>query len=282
MLIRIAFFVASPALMITVLSRTDVSRLFSANLVASVASVVVAATTYIAARPAGLATYVERDRDRHLRRRVRERREPGPADRGVRAGRRVAGRPDAADPAARPAAPRSAGARTSPRRRPTTRRPGVAGSWSILSRIVRNPLTVGSLLGLLLSVFGVPLPPLVTEPLNLIAGMAVPAMLLAYGVSLRLGPLPGAGEPPIQIATIVALKLVVQPLVRLPDRPVRPGPAPVPTVFAVTVIAALPTAQNVFTHAVRYHVGVILARDTIFYSTILSVPVIVALTALLT
>ena len=47
MLIRIAFFVASPALMITVLSRTDVAQLFSANLVASVASVVVAAGTYI-------------------------------------------------------------------------------------------------------------------------------------------------------------------------------------------------------------------------------------------
>ena len=37
--------------------------------------------------------------------------------------------------------------------------------------------------------------------------------------------------------------------------------------LAVTVIGALPTAQNVFTHAVRYDRGVILARDTIFITT---------------
>ena len=114
-----------------------------------------------------------------------------------------------------------------------------------------------------MSILALHLPPLVPEPLNLIAGMAVPAMLLAYGVSLRLGPLPGAGEPPIQIATIVALKLVVQPLAAYLIARYALG-LPEPAVFAVTVIAALPTAQNVFTHAVRYHTGVILARDTIF------------------
>ena len=106
-------------------------------------------------------------------------------------------------------------------------------------------------------------------------------MLLAYGVSLRLGPLPGAGEPPVQIAVIVALKLIVQPLCAYLIARFALGLSGA-EVFAVTVIAALPTAQNVFTHAVRYHVGVILARDTIFYSTILSVPVIFALTAWLT
>ena len=35
------------------------------------------------------------------------------------------------------------------------------------------------------------------------------------------------------------------------------------------MIGALPTAQNVFTHAVRYDRGVILARDTIFITTLL-------------
>ena len=77
-------------------------------------------------------------------------------------------------------------------------------------------------------------------------------MLIAYGVSLRLGPLPGAGEPPVQIATIVALKLVVQPLAAYLIARYALG-LPGPAVFAVTVIAALPTAQNVFTLAVRYH-----------------------------
>jgi len=52
--------------------------------------------------------------------------------------------------------------------------------------------------------------------------------------------------------------------------------------LAVTVIAALPTAQNVFTFAMRYDRGVILSRDTIFVATLLSVPVILIITWLLT
>jgi malonate transporter len=43
-LTRIAYYVASPALMVTVLGGTDMQRLLSANLIASLASVAVAAT----------------------------------------------------------------------------------------------------------------------------------------------------------------------------------------------------------------------------------------------
>ena len=82
----------------------------------------------------------------------------------------------------------------------------------------------------------------------------------------------------MQVGTIVTLKLVVQPscaylvarLLGLDGL----------DVFAATVIAALPTAQNVFTHAVRYNTGVILARDTIFISTLASVPVLIVIAGL--
>jgi malonate transporter and related proteins len=149
-----------------------------------------------------------------------------------------------------------------------------------LTRPLRNPLAVGSLFGLALAVTGITLPVAINAPLTLVGGMAVPSMLLAYGISLRLGPRPGAGEPPIQIATLVSLKLIAQPIVAyligayavgLVDR----------DLLAVTVIAALPTAQNVFTFAMRYNRGVIMARDTIFVATLLSVPVILAITWLL-
>ena len=278
LLIRIAFFVASPALMVTVLSRTDVSRLFSANLVASITSVAVASGVFIL-----LARLV-------WRRSASETVIGTFASAYVNAGN--LGLPIAAyvlgdasliapmlltqlvvlqplglvvlDFTTRPMEGVSRGRRV----------------LSVLSRIVRNPLSVGSLLGVVLSVLGVSLPPPIFEPLQLIGGMAVPAMLIAYGVSLRLGPLPGSGEPAVQIAGIVALKLLLQPAIAyLMAQHVLHLDAH--EVFAVTVIAALPTAQNVFTIAVRYRTGEILARDTIFCSTILSVPVIVALTALL-
>ena len=50
---------------------------------------------------------------------------------------------------------------------------------------------------------------------------------------------------------------------------------------AAVVLAALPTAQVVFVHAVRYGVGVRLVQATTLWSMLLSVPVIVAAGALL-
>jgi predicted permease len=42
----------------------------------------------------------------------------------------------------------------------------------------------------------------------------------------------------------------------------------------VVVMAALPTAQNIFTYSLRYDRGVYLTRDTIFITTLASAPVI--------
>ena len=143
-----------------------------------------------------------------------------------------------------------------------------------------NPLLIGSLIGLLLSVLHVELPASLHNPLALVAGMAVPAMLLAYGVSLRTGPLPGAGEPPVQIAAIVALKLMVQPLAAYLLARYALGLESV-DLLAVTVVAALPTAQNVFMFAVRYDQAEVLARDAIFVTTLGSVPVLLVIAGLL-
>jgi malonate transporter and related proteins len=53
-----------------------------------------------------------------------------------------------------------------------------------------------------------------------------------------------------------------------------------PALLAVTVLAALPTAQNIFVHASRYGRGVVVARDSIFLTTVLSVPVVFLIAAL--
>jgi malonate transporter len=149
-----------------------------------------------------------------------------------------------------------------------------------LSQPFRNPLAVGSLIGLVLALTGIKLPVIINAPLTLVGGIAVPSMLLAYGISLRLGPLPGAGEPRIQIATLATLKLVVQPAVAYLIGAYVVGLTS-HDLLAVSVIAALPTAQNIFTFALRYDRGMILARDMIFVTTVLSVPVILTITWLL-
>jgi predicted permease len=150
-----------------------------------------------------------------------------------------------------------------------------------LTRPLTNPLTVGSLVGLALALTGTSLPAAVTDPLELVGGMAVPSMLIAYGISLRLGPRPGHGTSAAEVGYITLLKLVVQPATAY-------GVArfvldlDATGLFAVTVLAALPTAQNIFVHATRYRRAEVLARDSIFVTTVLSVPAIAVIAALLT
>ncbi len=278
-LTRVAFYLASPALMVTVLGETDVNRLLSANLIASLGSVAVAATFAV------------------LLTRLVWRREAGDTviagfcSAYVNAGN--LGLPIAAYALGDAALiapmllaqmlvlqPAGLAVLDAVTHAPS---PGISRGRLLLSRLtrpLRNPLVVGSLVGLALALTGIKLPVAINAPLTLIGGMAVPCMLLAYGISLRLGPRPGAGEPPIQVATLVSLKLIVQPVAAYLIGAYVAGLVG-PDLLAVTVIAALPTAQNVFTFAMRYNRGVILARDTIFVATLLSVPVILAITWLL-
>lgn len=150
----------------------------------------------------------------------------------------------------------------------------------ILTMPVRNPITVGTLLGLLWSISGWTLPKLIADPVTLVGDMAVPAALLAYGISLRLGPRPLGGVNRGQVTGVALLKLVVQPVAAYAAGRWLFGLSP-HELLTVTVMAALPTAQNIFIYASRYQRSIVLARDAIFVTTVLSVPTILVLTALL-
>jgi malonate transporter and related proteins len=278
-LTRIAYYVASPALMVTVLGNTDVQRLLSANLIASLASVAVAATIAVLLarlvwKRDGGDTVIAAFCSAYV----------NAGNLGLPIAAYALG--DAALVAPMLLAqllvlqPSGLAVLDGITHIPT---PGISRRRLLLIRLarpLRNPLAVGSLVGLALALTGIKLPVAINAPLTLIGGIAVPCMLLAYGTSLRLGPRPGAGEPPIQVGALVLLKLVVQPIAAYLIGAYAVGLAG-HDLLAVTVIAALPTAQNVFTLAMRYERGVILARDTIFVATLLSVPVILAITWLL-
>ncbi len=55
---------------------------------------------------------------------------------------------------------------------------------------LRNPVALGSLAGVAVSAAGVEIPGPVWDPVQLIGNMAVPAVLLAFGISLRGSTLP--------------------------------------------------------------------------------------------
>ncbi len=154
-------------------------------------------------------------------------------------------------------------------------------SWRTALRApFSNPLTLATIAGVALSATGWRLPTYMLAPIDLVGGLAVPAVLLAYGASLRLGPPPGRGTPPAELAFVATLKLAVQPLgAYLAGRALGlEGPA----LLALAVTAALPSAQNIFVHAYRFGRAQLLARNAILVTTIGSLPAITIITLLLT
>ncbi|WP_247046710.1 AEC family transporter [Arthrobacter rhizosphaerae] len=147
--------------------------------------------------------------------------------------------------------------------------------------IVRNPMIVGSGLGLLVAGTGWEVPALVMQPIHLIGGAAIPAMLIAFGMSLN-GSRPLQASAARRLDTLLAsgFKLFVHPLLAylfarfalgLEDH----------ALFAAVVTSALPTAQNVFVAASRYRTGITVAKDTVLITTVVAVPVLIAVAFLL-
>jgi predicted permease len=154
------------------------------------------------------------------------------------------------------------------------------GRLELVLMPLRNPLVLAVLAGLLVSVTGLRLPEVVLMPIDLVAAMAVPVMLVAFGFSLRGAPLPGRGADGGALAHAVVLKVAVAPAIALALGSLvfdLSGTALLGTV----VSAALPTAQNVFVYAMRYGRAVPLVRDTILITTAASVVAIVALVGVL-
>lgn len=147
--------------------------------------------------------------------------------------------------------------------------------------ILRNPMIVGSALGLVVAGTGWQVPPLILQPIHLIGGAAIPAMLMAFGMSLN-------GSRPLQAATArrvdalvaSAFKLIVHPAIAYVFARFALGMEG-HALFAAVVTSALPTAQNVFVAASRYRTGLTVAKDTVLITTVVAVPALVGVAVLL-
>lgn len=157
---------------------------------------------------------------------------------------------------------------------------GRASFVGIVTQPLRNPMLIGGALGALVSALGIELPAPVLAPLEILGGAAVPLMLLAFGISLRGDrPLqPGSGRK--EVALAVVLKSFVLPALvyvlarfafRLDDQ----------LVYACTVMGALPTAQNIYQYALRYDRATVISRDIVLLTTVLSLPVMLVVAAVL-
>jgi len=144
-------------------------------------------------------------------------------------------------------------------------------------RPLGNPIIWASLLGVVLGALGVDLAPWLLEPVRVLGGAAVPVALVVFGLSLQ-GAAAGTRAASKDVALATALKVVVHPAAAYVIGRWALG-LDGTLLLALTVLGALPAAQNVFVYAVRYQQSVPQARAVVLASTVLAVPALLAVTA---
>lgn len=269
---RMAFFVATPALLFTVLSHADIGLLFSAFLVTVLSTVAVGVVLYLVVARlffrlpvaettlgVGSATYVNANNI------------------GLPVAIYVLGSATYVAPVLLlqllVIAPTILAILDMSTR-------GRVSLGSVLTQPLRNPMIIASVAGIAVAILGIHLPVPVLAPLELIGGAAIPMVLMSFGMSLHGQRLlrKGTGRKQVLVATVI--KVAVMPVIayllgrfvfHLGD----------PELFAVVAVSALPTAQNIFNFSARYDRAVIVTRDTVLLTTMASIPALLVIAALL-
>lgn len=172
---------------------------------------------------------------------------------------------------------------------------GSTSPGRVVGVVLRNPLVLAAVAGMALGATGTRLPDLVMEPFRVVGAAAVPAVLIAFGMSLagttlRILPLAGhttgddAAGPAVAtargVALASALKLLLQPAfawVAATQLFGLEGHA----LFAVVAMAGLPAAQNTYVAAFRTGTATGLARGIVLATTLLAIPSLAGIAALL-
>lgn len=172
----------------------------------------------------------------------------------------------------------------------------------LVVRVLRNPIIVGALSGIVLSALPLSVPDVVLQPFRIVGAAAAPLALLTFGMSLvglrtaRRRPMnvigsaagadtPHVVQPPLdpigsrELVLVVALRSIVHPVLAFAiGRSVGLNGT---ELLTVVTMAALPTAQNVLVYAVQYDRARALARDAGVVTTLLAVPVMLLVAGLL-
>lgn len=147
---------------------------------------------------------------------------------------------------------------------------------ALSAAVVKNPIIVGLGTGFLANLTGLSLPGPVDRFAELLGGAAVPCALFAMGASLAGYPMRGALRPALALTTV---KLLVHPLVVWVVAVPLLGLSGIEVKVAV-VMAAMPSAVNVYLFGARYGAAPDVAARTVFLSSALSVVTVSALLVL--
>lgn len=150
---------------------------------------------------------------------------------------------------------------------------GLALAGSVVRRIVLHPFILATAAGGLAAWAQFVPPVSVSRLLDYLAQAAAPCALFAMGVTLALRPLK---RVPRELGAISVLKLVVHPALCWVLLSLFGNFSPV-WVYSAVLLAALPTAANVFVIAQQYGVWVQRASASVLVTTVLSVATVTAI-----
>ena len=137
----------------------------------------------------------------------------------------------------------------------------------ILWKIVSHPFIIATAVGITAAVYAWQPPQPINELLERLSAATAPCALFAMGVTAALRPLK---HVPVELVWLVPVKLVVHPLVMYLVVSQIPGVPPV-WLHSAVLLAALPTATNVFVIAQSYDVWKERASSAVVISTLLSI-----------
>ncbi|MFD2024944.1 AEC family transporter [Promicromonospora aerolata] len=157
---------------------------------------------------------------------------------------------------------------------------GASGLGVTLGRSLANPVTVATALGLLAATVSMDLPAVLSQPVEMLGNASVPLLLLLFGLSLR-GQRPMGREARAEVVLGTALKALVMPALAWAVGRFLFGLDGI-ELLGVVLMAALPTAQNVFLFAGHFRLATTSVRDITLLSMVLALPVSLLVTLLLT
>ena len=145
------------------------------------------------------------------------------------------------------------------------------GASGVLKSVLAGltaPVVVAAFAGFAVSASSWTVPEPVLTPLEILGGASIPLILMSFGASLT-------GEKVLQshrlpTITATALKLIGMPAVAwiVATQLGLTGS----DMYAALILCALPTAQNVYNYAATYRSGEVICRDTVFLTTFLALP----------
>jgi len=153
------------------------------------------------------------------------------------------------------------------------KRPLAVVAGDVVRRIATHPFIVATAAGFVAAFFAFEAPAPLQRLIDYLAQAAAPCALFAMGVTLALRPIK---RVPVEIGYIVPAKLLLLPVTMYLVLGVAGNFDPV-WLYTAVLLAALPTATNVFVIGQQYGVWQERASATILITTVLSVATVTVL-----